>query len=373
MVPLVALIALALGAGAVAAGSALVAPTGGVYFACYDAGGSVKLINGATATCPRGWFGPVTWSQSGPQGPAGPQGERGASGYTGAQGAVGPAGPTGDAGPVGAQGPAGVPGEPGVGGAPVSIDDLAGIACNNGAGTVEVSYDATGGIALRCEPTAPPPPSTTLSTFDPRQGAGYDDYPINGETADNQYRSFLRSDVIAIVQAAAAAVARDAAGWEGSGAPLGLGDMSEADGRMPGTSLGDPAHPAGTHANGFDIDVAYYQLTGIDNHLRPICAHTEAGREAYHCTTAPDNLDVQRTALFLGHLANSGRVRVIGVDGAAGPLLEAAVQGFCTAGQFAPDSRACLDLPLAYELTDQGGGWYLFHYHHVHVSFAPPR
>ena len=138
---------------------------------------------------------------------------------------------------------------------------------------------------------------------------------LNGETAANQYRSFARRDLMMLVKWVTAFVACNAKPGTGNGAVLGLGDMSEASGAIPGTSRGSPGHPAGTHTNGFDMDIAYYQLRGTDNYLRPICPYMQNGQDAYHCVAAPDNLDVARTALALGAFFESSRVRVIGVDG----------------------------------------------------------
>jgi hypothetical protein len=111
--------------------------------------------------------------------------------------------------------------------------------------------------------------------MEPRLGDGYWDYPINGETTSNQYRSWLRRDLALLVQFAAGKTECLSQGWSfGNQAPLGLGDMSEADGSIPGTSDNDPGHPEGSHTNGFDIDVAYFQTGTPDNELRPVCAHT---------------------------------------------------------------------------------------------------
>ena len=108
----------------------------------------------------------------------------------------------------------------------------------------------------------------------------------------------------------------------GNGFPLGLGDMSEADGAIPGTAVGDPGHPSGSHTDGHDIDIAYYQNQPPDNHLRPVCDHVLGGYDQYHCTGEPYRLDLWRSTLFLGALLTSDRVRVIGVDGKIGPLVE---------------------------------------------------
>ncbi len=105
-----AIAALVLVSAAAIAGSIPVIPNDGVFHACYDAGGSLKMIDySVTTTCPKGYaLGPVQWSETGP---AGPQGERGPAGPAGETGATGPAGAQGEPGPQGergATGPAGL-------------------------------------------------------------------------------------------------------------------------------------------------------------------------------------------------------------------------------------------------------------------------
>ena len=49
---------------------------------------------------------------------------------------------------------------------------------------------------------APSPPARagdSLVAFEPRLGDGYDDYPINGETVADQYRSFLRQSGVLMI------------------------------------------------------------------------------------------------------------------------------------------------------------------------------
>jgi hypothetical protein len=203
---------------------------------------------------------------------------------------------------------------------------------------------------------------------------GYIEYPENGETWTNQYRSFLRRDVIMLIKYAAAKTACKAQSWVfGNGDPLGTIDMSEADGAIPGTSIGSPGHPPGTHTDGFDIDMAYYQVNTSNNAARPVCDHYEGGSEAYHCTAAPHLLDPWRTAMFLGSLFEHPDFRVVGVDGKVGPMVEACMDILCTEGWLS-GTATCTpsQRPLAYEVTNQGHGWYLFHHHHFHVSFSQP-
>jgi len=202
----------------------------------------------------------------------------------------------------------------------------------------------------------------TLTGFEPDEGPGYWDYPINGETTANEYRSFANGHLQALIKWATAMVDCKAAGWSGgNGKPLGLGDMSEANGDIPGTSIGQPGHPSGTHEDGLDMDIAYYQVTSADNKLRPICAYANE-----HCSSAPNNLDLWRQAYILGLVMQSPRVRVIGVDGQVGPLVEQAMDVLCGNGWLT--GRACTNPPLAYETTDGGAGWFYFHHHHWHIS-----
>jgi len=49
--------------------------------------------------------------------------------------------------------------------------------------------------------------------FNPRTTAHYDDYPINGETAANQYRSYLRRDLMMLIDYASARTYCKSAGW----------------------------------------------------------------------------------------------------------------------------------------------------------------
>ncbi len=232
--------------------------------------------------------------------------------------------------------------------------------CSAGTGTVP-DWRCTEGAAA----------CGALVAFEPVTGPGYDNYPINGETTSNQYRSFVRRDVMMLVKYAAAMVDCQASTWPaGNGGPVGLGDMSEADGSIPGTSVGSPGHPAGTHEDGHDMDIGYFQTGTANNRLREVCPHTSGGAEQYHCTGDPTTLDPWRTALFIGHLHSSPQLRVIGVDGRVGPLVDSATASLCADGWLS--STACSSSRMTYETTDTGRGWFLFHLHHLHVSLSSP-
>lgn len=210
----------------------------------------------------------------------------------------------------------------------------------------------------------------SMVSFNPRTTAAWDDYAINGETATNQYRSFLRKELMMLVSYATSRTACKAAGWTpGNGGALGLGDMSEANGAIPGTSIGSPGHPAGTHVNGFDIDLGYFQVGTANNQLRPICEHSSNGADQFHCVAPPTNLDVWRHAMFLGSVFESTRTRVVGVDGKVGPLLISAMNTLCSTGWLT--ATACGNITLAYEVTDTGQGWFFHHHHHSHISLKP--
>jgi len=207
------------------------------------------------------------------------------------------------------------------------------------------------------------------AAYDPM--LGYIDYPANGETWANQYRSYIRRDLMMLIKYATAFVACKAKDWtSGNGKPLGLIDMSESNGAIPGTSINQPGHPTGTHTNGFDIDVAYYQNGTADNKAREVCDHYTNGVEQYHCTATPHLLDVWRNALFIGALHSHPNLRVMGCDGKVGPMVEPAITKLCADGWLS--GTACTKLKLAYEETNQGYGWFQFHHHHMHVSFSKP-
>lgn len=258
--------------------------------------------------------------------------------------------------------------------------------CTTGSCSAGLQCDASSGKCVPDLHAGPPPgPGPTcldlpprdcvgtdcaaVSAFEPKQGPGWDDYPLNGETIANQYRSYARKDMQMLVQWATAYVHCKAKDWNtGIGGALGLGDMSEANGAIPGTSIGQPGHPAGTHVNGFDMDIAYYQVGTVNNYLRAVCEHKIGGQDQYRCVSSPHILDLWRTTLFLGALFTSDTVRVIGVDGQIGPLVEAAMPSLCATGWLPQVSCNIVKSKLAYETTNTGKGWYNFHHHHLHLS-----
>jgi len=204
--------------------------------------------------------------------------------------------------------------------------------------------------------------------FDPDVGPGYLDYALNGETTDNQYRSFIRRDGMMLTKYAAAKTECKTTDWNyWNFAPVGLGDMSEADGSIPGTSIGRPGHPPYTHEYGSDIDVAYYQLYAFDNLLRSVCSSYEGYYfSAFHCVDPPHGLDPWRTALFISHLSEHPLLRIVYVDWLVGPVLDDALDELVSRGWIDAGHRAAI--PLVYYVEGDEEQEYLFHHHHMHVS-----
>jgi len=195
-----------------------------------------------------------------------------------------------------------------------------------------------------------------LELFSPFKGKGYN-------VTHGQAFSYLRHDTAMLVKYAAASVACMMPGSPG----IGLGDMSMSNGGIPATN-GQLRHPKGTHTYGRDIDIAYYQTGQPNNNLRSVCPHTSGGKEAYHCTGAPNILDVPRTTLFLAKIMESSRVRVIGVDGKIGPLVTSYAKTLHSKGMITSAAYSNFSKRLAYETTNKGMGWYYFHHHHLHLS-----
>ena len=166
--------------------------------------------------------------------------------------------------------------------------------------------------------------------------------------------SNLRREVIYAVREAAA---RTSEAFEDTNV-LGLLDMSERGGATPGTLQGQLRHPEGTHINGNDIDIAYYQ-TGEDNAGRPVCVN-----DNYFCTQEPNILDSPRTAYFMAQLFASGHVRVIGVDTLIAPLLRDAADDLLNDGLITDAQHAGFWTMMAF-----GDGW-PFHHHHMHFSWV---
>lgn len=168
------------------------------------------------------------------------------------------------------------------------------------------------------------------------------------------YWSNLRREVIYLVRYAAQETANKFPDTN----PLATLDMSERDGATPGTSFDRLRHPEGTHANGNDIDIAYYQ-TGEDNAGRAVCQN-----DNYFCTSDPHILDVPRTAYFIARLFDGLHVRVIGVDTLVARMLRDATDELEDDDILSSDDADILNS----NAIASGDGW-PFHHHHMHFSW----
>jgi len=166
--------------------------------------------------------------------------------------------------------------------------------------------------------------------------------------------SFGRREMLYLVRYATAAVT---AQWPDT-MPLATLDIGERDGGTPGAMVGSLRHPEGTHVEGNDIDLAYYQ-TGEDNAGRSVCPH-----DNYFCTGDPHLLDARKSAFFIGKLMESDNIRVIGVDPAIASALRPAATALRDEGLMTDAAHGKFWSHLA-----SGDGW-PFHQHHMHVSWA---
>ena len=176
---------------------------------------------------------------------------------------------------------------------------------------------------------------------------------------------WLRKDTWMLVKHAVAAVKCVMPGsW-----PISMCDGSEKDGATPKFSDGTYRHPPGSHVNGVDIDIAYYQTGRQDNDPRPVCPYKNpSGTDVNHCMGAPDTLDLGRSTFLLAKLSESGRMRAMGVDGQIGLLVKAEADKLYKQKLISTRALNTLKLRLAYEITNTNKGWFYSHHHHVHVS-----
>jgi hypothetical protein len=203
----------------------------------------------------------------------------------------------------------------------------------------------------------------------PKEGEGYWVYTL-------EKWSFVRRDTWMLVKYATAAVN---CVMPGSGA-LAMIDGSQSDGTVPKSSTGSYRHPPGSHVYGMDLDIGYYQTgatTGTKIAVKEVCPHKDSlGQDLNHCVSAPDILDVRRSAYLVAKLAETGRFRVAGVDGKIGPLLKTEAAKLHSEKLITTRAYNMMKLRTAYEITNTGQGWYFSHHHHIHLStnltYYPP-
>jgi|GEM_PF-1547002 len=166
--------------------------------------------------------------------------------------------------------------------------------------------------------------------------------------------SNLRREVAYLVASATQSVQATFSGTK----PLALMDMGQADGDTPGRMVDSLRHPDGTHIEGNDIDIAYYQ-TGDDNLGREVCES-----DGYFCTGPATLLEPRRTAYFMAMLMRSDYIRVIGVDPEIAEEVQDAASDLRSEGLLLSSDISNLNTYMAY-----GDGW-PFHHHHMHLSWS---
>ncbi len=189
--------------------------------------------------------------------------------------------------------------------------------------------------------------------------------------------AFLRRDLTLLLQYAACEVAKRFGGTQ----PVGISDMSQADGLTPGTVECGPEcarHPTSTH-RGDDIDVAYFQTDGM-NDPQIICGdgsdnnnNGRVGRhnDGYFCTTQANIIDWPRQLWWFAKLAESPLVRVTGIDQTLTDDFQKGARQLYEQGEV---TNAVYGRMLALGAGNEGG--WAFHHHHTHHSYnrsATPR
>lgn len=156
--------------------------------------------------------------------------------------------------------------------------------------------------------------------------------------------------------------------------PLGLSDLSQSDGRTPGTDVNSLRHASTTH-RGDDLDIAYYQTDGSNN-PQIVCgdgtdrnANGRTGRfnDGYFCTSNQNIVDWEREAYFFGIMATTSLVRVFGIDQTMPEQFRMHITALRDRGELTAE-QASRALRLGYGAD---GGWQ-FHHHHVHLSYNRP-
>jgi hypothetical protein len=154
---------------------------------------------------------------------------------------------------------------------------------------------------------------------------------------------------------------------------LGVGDISERNGAIPGTDNGLPRHPAGTHMQGTDVDIAYFHTLAAGgqapfNDIRAICDANGGSHDELSCDPSAASthiVDLPRQVSFLAKLLVSDRIRVVGVDEVIGPLLLAEADAQFEVNQITEAEHNAFGTKLAF---NPAAGWVrLFQY--MHVSF----
>ncbi len=182
--------------------------------------------------------------------------------------------------------------------------------------------------------------------------------------------SYVRKDLTMLIAYAACEMQKRFPGTS----PIALADLSQADGRTPGTDVGSPRHGTTTHT-GNDMDISYFQTDGA-NDPQIVCGdgsdtnnNGTAGRfnDGAFCTTDVNIVDWTREGYWFAKLAESPLVRVFGLDQTFPDDLRRQAQTLLMAGEISNEVYERMTI-LGFGAS---GGWQ-YHHHHSHMSYRLP-
>ena len=190
---------------------------------------------------------------------------------------------------------------------------------------------------------------------DPEAGAGY------AFDSVTNYR-WVRRETLMLVRYALREVAAKFPGTR----PLGMTDMCQRDGITPGYDIGAPRHPATSHDQGGNLDVAYFQ-TGPDNHTRVICDGQGGSQtpDSWYCLPSAamtHTVDLPRTVYMVVALARSPRLRAVGVDRVIAPIMQQEAERMLQEGVITDEEYNGYAMHVVW-----GDAWPA-HHHHLHLS-----
>jgi hypothetical protein len=158
--------------------------------------------------------------------------------------------------------------------------------------------------------------------------------------------------------------------------PLGVGDICQRDTITPGFDIGAPRHPATSHDQGGNIDLAYFNTLAAQgtipfSQVRIVCDANGASNDGFFCNPGAASthvVDLPRQVYFMAQLFASPRLRVIGVDQVIGPLLRAEADAQLAAGAITQAQRDAFYNKLGF-----GQGWeFTFAFIHVSLLYWTP-
>jgi hypothetical protein len=141
--------------------------------------------------------------------------------------------------------------------------------------------------------------------------------------------------------------------------PVGIMDLSQADGKVPGTDVKGPRHTYPAHAGGYAADVAYYRMNG-DNSGQPTCPTATNGMSC----SGPSDMDPMKNVTYFLALAQELHLVQLIVDPVMEPNVRTELQRQLSAGIADPLAAARLSRVL------ESGANFEYHTDHSHLAFV---